>query len=74
MYGRDLSSTRVRLQDAGVEEYRDDQVRVHGDLEATVYRGLERFAFFEPHTSGHSLPVSVESNGSTEILGVFATS
>lgn len=35
VYGRDLSETRIRQ--ANVEEYRDDQVGVHGNLEAIVY-------------------------------------
>lgn len=72
VYGRDLSETRARLGGGDVEEYRDGQVGVHGDLEAIVYRGLKRFAFFEAHTSGHSLSMSIESNDSAEIRGAFA--
>lgn len=72
VYGRDLSAITARLGEAAIQKYRDDRVGVHGDLEAIVYRGLERFTFFEAHTSGHSLSMSVESNGSAEIFGVFA--
>jgi len=71
VYGRNLAiDTEIGGED--VESYGDPELGTDGDVQAAVYRGLERFEFFEVHTSGHVLPVSITARDDGEIYGVFA--
>lgn len=72
MYGRNLGGNHVRLGGEDVEEHRSHEGGADGDVEAVIYRGLERFEHFETHTSGRALPVSIEAGSTTELRGVFA--
>jgi hypothetical protein len=71
VYGRDLAiDTEVGGKD--IKRYGDPAAGTDGDVQAVVYRGLERFEFFEVHTSGHVLPISITARDDAELYGVFA--